>query len=163
MNKRGQIAIGVLAGIALAFSVAALIAMLSFKGNLETSSKELSELINEVEFNKQYALAETKLIASEVISSCNSCEDVDVLASLTIEKTKEKEKFFRSEKLDNPLAKLENADFTFAKIYPEKNYRLEIKNVFVKSERGYSKIRRNFDICLIFSEQGEFIRDCETQ
>jgi len=164
LNRRGgQIAIGLLSGLALAFALAALFAMVSFKGGLETKSEELSRLMYNIDFNKKYVLAETKLLVNETIEGCGYCKDSEQLTIALNKKAGEKERFASVDDAGNLFGRLRNIQDFYLIVNPQGDYELHIEDVFVTAQIENNKVTRRFDICQTFDVQGNFLKDCEIQ
>lgn len=154
-NKKAQVHFGLLVVIAIILSLAALYAMASFNESFEEKSREFSDVISEIEMNEKFVISLTKEIVKEVILSCRDCSENQIK-----EKFKElvNERDLRIEELGNFFGKIRNDEFSLTKENEE--YKLEVNSLFVKSKKGYNEITRNFDICLLFDKEGNFVRNC---
>ena len=160
MNKKAQIAEVLLFFLGVALAGMALYLMATFPDDLKSHSKELTEVTNEIEFNQQYVLEQTKLIAKESIGSV-STEQLEIKFKNNAAK---REEIFRYQGAGNFYAKIRNYKTeapTFTFIKQAMDYKLEIPNLFIQSERGANKIIRNFDLCMEFDFKGDFNKNCK--
>ena len=143
LNKKAQTAIGLMPLIAIVMSIATLIAMYSFSEGLESKSAEISDLLENIELNHKYIQAQIELIAEQTAKECINCE-AEQLKEKFISISSEKESLFRYEGAGNFYGKIRNGEFEIEEI--EGKYFLKIEDLFVESQNGYNKIKRNFDV-----------------
>ncbi len=156
MNKKGDVPTILLFLVALLSVISTLYAFATFNGDLETQSKELSELVTEIEFSEQYVKEQAKLLVWETVAFCPSCSIAEIDNSF---KENADSKDLAISKAGNFFGKIRNSDY---EIYEnEDNYELIIVDLFVQTEKGENKIIRNFDICMFFNLQGNFVKECE--
>ncbi len=145
MNKKGDVATGILLVTTITLIIVSLWGMVTFNSALYTDSKNLSEMMNEVIFNEEYLQEQTRLIFDEAYNECGSCNNEE-LKQRIIRISNEKEKTYRYEGAGNIYAKLRNGEFEI--IENEGIKEIIIKDLFVEAERGNNKIKRNFEIII---------------
>lgn len=158
MNKKAQIPTLLLPLMALILAAVALYSFVSFKDTMPPQSEFLSEMMQEIEFNEPYALAETKLIAKEAIQNCPSCSEEQLKNKMKDSAQWREEKFYREE-LGNFFGKLRNKEIAIEN--KENKITIKIESLFIQSNRGYNKIKRDFAICMVFNNEGKFLNNCE--
>jgi len=145
MNRKAQAPTILIFLAAIVLSVLTLFALLTFNNNFKSESLELSEMMQEVEFNKQYTIAQATLLLSQSKESCPTCS-----ADQTKEKlqtlAKEKESTFLYEGTGNFYGRIRAGDFNITTT--DKTTTLQIDQVFSQSQRGNNKIKRFFDITI---------------
>ena len=146
MNHKSQIAIIMLFPLAIILSLAALFAMASFNNNLDSQSKNLSEMMSNVKFNEIYVRQQAHLIFNESLSSCNGCS-LEQIKEKVIVVAAERETIHLYEGAGNLYAKLRNpAQFQVEK--NENEYLLKIGDLFVQSQKGQNRIQRDFNVTI---------------
>lgn len=137
-NRKGDVATFMIIPVAFILIVLAFYSFLTYDRQVKNFSKDVSEVIGDINFYEQYVKAEAESIALESVSARN------------IDKYKEiaKERDLQIESGGNFFGKIRNGEFIFEK--KGDKYVLEIKDLFVQSERGANKMKRNFDIYLEF-------------
>jgi hypothetical protein len=163
LNKKAQYAEGILPVIALVLAVLTIFSFLTFDANIQTRSKDKSQLTTLAIFKNQLALEETKILVKETLNSCNYCRDSEALTFTLHQQAGEKEKYLPLENYGNLFGRLRNIPDFFLFVNPQGNYQLEIQNVFLVAQIGNSKITRNFNICQTFDAQGNYLEDCKIQ
>ncbi|MBM3233061.1 hypothetical protein FJZ18_02755 [Candidatus Pacearchaeota archaeon] len=144
IGKRGDVPTILLVPITLILIIAALFYFRSYNGEIQNKSSEVAEIIEEVTLSQATLEKVSELIGEEALAS----ESDDM-----------KKKFqeiaaghdLRWNGVGNFFAKIRTGDFVFEK--KEKSYILEIKGLFVQSERGANKMKRGFDIIKKFKER----------
>ena len=139
--------------MAIVLGIMALYTMITFNGSFDSKSKEFTDFMIEEEFNKQYVMEQAKLIFNESVIGCGECS-ADAFKQKIKENAGRREEINRYEGAGNFYGKLRSSEFEVENDREE--FRFEIKDLFVKSERGYNKIQRNFDICFE-SENGSVV------
>jgi hypothetical protein len=137
IGKRGDIPTILLIPITLVLIISALFYFRSYNGEIQNKSSEISEMIEEIELSQATLEKASRLIGEEVIA---------------LERDDLKKKFqeiaashdLKWNGAGNFFAKIRTGDFVFEK--KEEFYLLEIKGLFVQSERGVNKIKREFDV-----------------
>ncbi len=157
-SKKAQIPTILLPWVAIALSVVALYSMASFSGILASQSESISIMLNEVQFNELYVKEQVKLIGKETILSCQLC-DSDALKTKFKEIASGREGLFRYKGAGDFYSKTRNSNFKI-EILNNVNYKIIFEDLFVSSEEGENKIRRNFNLCMEFDLEGNYIRDC---
>lgn len=145
MNKRGDLAFTLLGLFAIVVAGAALFTFVSFAKNLDVSSYNYSILLNQVYFSKEYVVQEAVLAGSQAIKEGG---DTKGAFQKIIE-----ERNYRVKQFGNFTAKVRNGEFEF--IPDEDKTALIMNGISVNSERGSSKIQRNFDLRIEFNDKGE--------
>jgi hypothetical protein len=148
MNKKSQVATILLLLVALVLATTAWFAIASFNDKLISQSKEISEMMEEIIFNKDYVLEQTKLIGKIALSECQSCSPTQ-FKEIFIAISKEKETQFRYEGAGNFYAKIrndapDNEQFTITK--HDNRFIIKIDKLFVESKIGENKIVRTYDL-----------------
>lgn len=144
INKKAQTAIGLIPLVALLLGAAALLALLSFKGDFQSQSTLLSEMMEEIEFNHQYVLAQASLISKKSLKACPSCSS-EQLKQTFKEISLETEQQYRHEEAGNFFGKIRNDEFEIL------DNKLTINDLFIESQRGRNKIKRAFDIEILLN------------
>jgi len=143
MNKKGDVATGILLIITITLILVSLGGMLSFNSQLDSKSKLLSEMMNEIEFKENYVKEQTKLIFNETVGNCGECDN-ESLKKEIIKAAGERENLNRFEGAGNIYAKFRNGEFEIIEI--EGTREMIIKELFVQAQKGENKITRNFEI-----------------
>lgn len=150
INKRGQMGLFLLPFITILLIGITLFAFAISDRNFGSKSLENYILVNNLEFRYDYVLSEAKIIAGKSIEENGTKEDFMTTADL---------RDLKSNSVGNFYGKIRNEDFVFVSEGGE--YKLEIKDLFVKSEVGESKLTRGFDICFVFRDDGSYKGECE--
>jgi len=154
MNRKGDIAVIMIAVAAVILIIASLLIFLDFKTKFQTM-QGLDEMTGEVEFGEKYIINEAGLIGKDTIldrnENCAGEGDLNYKfqCNLGIRDLK-------ASLAGNFFAKIENYDFSFVK-NEDSNYILDVKGIKLKSERGASNIERNFDLEVRFGAAGEIL------
>jgi uncharacterized membrane protein YgaE (UPF0421/DUF939 family) len=146
MNKKAQVATIMLFLVAIGLSLTAWFTMVSFDNTLQEVSKNFSELTSDITFKENYIKEQSKLIGKETLSSCTQCSPEQFKQKL-IEISTEKENLFRYEGAGNFYAKIRNEEFEITK--QDTSFSLKIKDLFVESQQGSHKVKRNFRLELL--------------
>ena len=155
MNRRGQIPTILLFITALVLSAATLFSFTSFKGGLDINSKVYADMLGDGEYRERFAIEEAKFLGrSAIISGGDVRAKFKELANKSVERARFEGagnfyKQIRDDTANNPT-------FTFEKKTEggKEVYILEIKDLFVISERGKNSIKRNFNLKIEFDGQG---------
>src|SRR3989344_7252784 len=115
MNKKGDVATGILLIITITLILVSLGGMLSFNSQLDSKSKLLSEMMNEIEFKENYVKEQTKLIFNETVGNCGECDN-ESLKKEIIKVAGEREKLNRFEGAGNIYGKFRNGEFEIIEI-----------------------------------------------
>lgn len=150
MNRRSQVPTILIFLAAILLVILALFAQLTFKNNFKSQSQLLSEMMQEIKFNKQYVLTQSSLILKETENSCFSCSANEFKSRFQDLAASKKLSYFH-EGAGNFYKKINEGDFTITK--SNEAATLEIRQVFVQSQRGHNKIKRFFDIKLSTEEE----------
>jgi len=151
MNKKGDVPTILLVIVALVLSVATLFIMLSFGGGVGSKSAEVSILISGVEFNYNYIIESTKLIASETIKlGAGSKERFKEIAD---------KRNIQIEGQGNFFGHVRTGEFSFTS--GGAGHILNVgEPIFVEFKRGVNHITRTFNLCMEFDGSGKYIKDC---
>lgn len=143
MNKKSQVAI--IAFVLAAFLIAGIPIYneLTFSNNFNSHEQELNSVLTNVQFNKNYIISEAKLIGEETLLKCPSCS-VEQLKQKFKEIANQTETNFRYDGAGNFYGKIRNNEFNI--VQENGKYLLKIPGLFVESESGFNKIRKNFDL-----------------
>ena len=146
-NKRGQISLYLMVGVAIALCLSALYTFATFKSDFGTKSDEISNMISEVEFGQRYITESAKDIGKEAIGSEGDLKG----------KFKEiaDKRYLGIEYSGNFFPKIRTDDFSFEKIGGESV--LEVKGVVVQARRGDNIMKRNFDFEMRFDNGGNVL------
>jgi len=142
-KKRAQVPTILIFLVAIVLAGFALFALLTFNKSFTSQSQPLSEMMQEIDFNKQYVLAQISVILNETESSCFSCS-ADEFKSRFQSVTQTKESRFLYEGAGNFYGRIRAGDFTITKT--GETTTITIEQVFVQSQRRDNKIKRFFDI-----------------
>ena len=154
-SKKGNVSIILLVVAALVMVVITLMNFISFKGEFDDESREMSEVIGEVEFNYNYVFKIAEVSAREAIE-LNRINGGDLKETFKgiIEK-----RDLRIEGMGNFFGWIRNDKFKFEKY--EDKYIFEVGELFVESWRGLNeenKIKRNFEIKIEFDDNGRILK-----
>ena len=155
MNKKAQIPTVLLVVVALALALAALFTFAKFDSNISSSSKDFSTLSTNIIFADKYINAQTKLAMKNTIQNCQSCSTSELA-----EKFRDgiNSRDYRVEGVGNFFGKLRTNEFQITQT--PAGYQIKIENLFLQSEVGANKIRRDFSLCMTFDNSGNFIGNC---
>jgi hypothetical protein len=150
-SRKGQVAILMLFLVAIVLVIAALVSFAVFDRKFDNGSVLNSYAMSDVSLGYGYVFATSQILAKEAILSGN--------ADLKF-KFKELASFRGKgiEQAGNFFKKISEGDFAFALTGGE--YKLEVKGLFVQSSYGNNEIRRNYDLCLVFGLDGNYLRKC---
>ena len=151
MNKKGDVATGLLLIITITLIILSLWGMVTFNSELESQSNLLSETMYEIEFKENYVKEQTKLIFNEAIGNCGECDN-ESLRKEIIKVSGEREALNRFEGAGNVYGKFRNGEFEIVDVEGFKE--LRIKELFVQAKRENNKINRNFEIWIKNKELG---------
>jgi len=157
VNKRAQIPTMLLFLVALILSISTLFAFASFKDDLTFQSIELNKLTEDINFNQKYAKEQTKIVTKEALISCDLCDSNTIKEDIQRIALERKNQFFY-EGVGNLYLKI-NDEIEVTKS-DDNIYEVNIPNLFVKSQADENKIKRNFDICMLFDSSGNYQSDC---
>jgi hypothetical protein len=150
-GKKGQIPILMLFLVAIILVITALFSFFGFEQNFGNGSLLVSQAIAGVEFGQDYVNLVAKDAANKAISSPN--DDLVVNFKSFVNSgdrgVQEAGNFFKEIKDDKFDFKLDGVE-----------YKLEVKGLFVQSSYGNNEIRRNYDLCLVFGLDGNYLRKC---
>lgn len=149
MNNRSQLANILLPLASLALVAASLYTLLTFSNAFSSNDADINSMIQELNFNEKYVLAQTELLVKKTLSSCLNCSPENFKSKLK-EESLRAENLFRFEGSGNLYGKIRNSEFYVEK--SEEQFMVKIPGLFVFSERGFNKLTRNFDLCLLISE-----------
>jgi hypothetical protein len=153
MNKRAQIPIFMLLVVAIALVITAILVFVNASGNFTKPSLTNSQMISGLMFAEDYVNTNAKIISGEAIASKapNMKEKFMEIAAGRDLEVREAGNFF---------AKIRTGDFSFDKKGTE--YALEIRGLFIQSDKeAAGSLRRDFDLCMVFDANGQFLRNCE--
>lgn len=153
MRKKGQVATVTLPLIALALSVLTLTFFALSGWSFGDESKELGGAVYSSLLNENYVKGYAKVMVREAVDS--SLDDLKA-ALQNVEFSRRDS--FRIENGGNLFGKIRNGEFEFVEL--EDRYKLEVEDLFVTVEVGNSKIKRNFDLCLEFDNEGYYDGVC---
>jgi len=151
LNRRGGLVWTLLFFVSLFLVTASLYGMASFKGGFDTKSGEISEMINELDFSQIYVEKSAEKIGGEMITVCNGKCEGNELKKIS-DKYDPREKGIVIEGFGNFFGKIGNGEFSLEK--EGKGYGLNVTELFVSSERGASKLKRNFELRVCFDGNG---------
>jgi len=151
MNKKGDITTTLIPVAALILSLAALFALASFNSDLASQSQDLKIISKDISFSHAYLLKLSEISSQQAISS----GDISTFKFIIDQKNNQ---FPNLIEQNNYFAQIRNNQFTFAREI--NNYKLEIKDIFLLTELNNNKIKRSFNICMLFDSEGSKIGDC---
>jgi len=152
MNNKGDITTTLIPIVALMLSLAALFALASFNSDLTSQSNDLKIISKDISFSHAYLLKLSEISAQQSITSSSNKE---TFKSIIEQKNIQ---FPNLIDQNNFFAKIRNNQFTFNK--ENNNYKLKIEDLFIQSELNNNKIKRSFNICMLFDSQGNKIENC---
>ncbi len=141
MNKKGDIPsiILIIAAGALVITGAVIFAL--FNGELAARSGDYASLMNQLEFNYQYALKNFEMIIEQAGIQCSSCDENQFKEKI-IEIAAIRESQFRYENLGNAYGKIRSGEFTVQQ--KENELQVIIEDLFVKAESGNNLAIRSY-------------------
>ena len=153
MNRRGDVPMILLFLVALVLSLIALYIFLSFRNDSLSVSKEMSNVLQETEENKQIILFESVYIANVAIN-CSDCKSSDYRERYKEIAWRREENALKTVGIGNFFGKIRNSDFVFEK--RGEDYILEVKGLIVgdRDKSDYNRIDRKFDIYYRFDDNG---------
>lgn len=159
MNKRGDVTFTLLFFVALFFVTGSLYSMASFKGGFNTASLEISRMIGELDFAHNYVIKSAKTIGEETIKECANCgeEELKIKFMEIAKKHDFADKGIEIESIGNFFGEIRNGKFSFVRNSWGEGYFLEVEGLFVKSERGANKLKRSFDLEIVFDNEGRVV------
>lgn len=148
INKRGHLPTILVFVVALVLCTSALLAFVSFGNNFGHLSKELADTTTEADFSEKYIISSAAAIAEESakVGSGQTKQEFMRIAN---------ERDLRLEAEGNFFGKIRAGEFEFDKQGNE--YVLKIDGLFVQSQRGENKIKRNFNVLMRFDMEGKRI------
>ncbi|MEK6928478.1 MAG: hypothetical protein AABW65_00795 [Nanoarchaeota archaeon] len=147
MNKQGHIPTILMFVIALVLCVTSLVSFASYGEVVSVDSKKISNAITKAEFLQDYILKNTEISGRESIISEGELRD-------NFKKITEKRNI-EIEGAGNFFGKVRNDEFEFRR--EGERYFLIIKGLFVVSENGNNKIKREFDVFMEFDGNGRLL------
>jgi len=143
MRRKGNVPLLLLFIVALVLSVGTLFSFVSFDNEgFDKQSKELSEVIDKVDFSKKYVEESANLIGEEVARKGG---DKEKYQGLTLERD------LKLEGVGNFFGKIRTGQFEW--VDSGDKYILKVDGLFVQSEEGLNKIKKNFDLNLEFEKK----------
>lgn len=155
MNKKAQIPTVLLVVVALALALAALFIFAKFDSTLSSNSKKFSTLSTNILFAEQYINAQTKLTMKNAIRNCSACSAAELSGKFKEEINRHD---YRINGVGNFFGKIRNNEAQIEQTV--EGYRLAIPDLFLQSEVGANKIRRDFTLCATFDNLGNFVENC---
>lgn len=150
MNRRGQeLTFILMPVIALALAIAALMIMLT--ASKDFSGEKTFLAVQDARFGEEYVISTAKAIAKEAIALNDGGLDERI-------KNSARAKDLRMTEAGNFFGKIRNNEFSFELL--GESYIFKISGLFVQSIERDSSLKRNFDLCMKFDENGDFIGDC---
>ncbi|MEM4259165.1 MAG: hypothetical protein QXS38_00160 [Candidatus Pacearchaeota archaeon] len=149
MNKRGQVPILMLFLVAVVLVIAALVSFTIFPRDFGDKSLVVSRTISGVQSGEEYVAGIAKIIAKEAIKMNSDIPkaDFEEVAS---------RKDYSVQEAGNFFGKIRNGEFVFKMVEGER-YLLKVSGLFVRSSYGYNEMKRNFDLCMLFDKNGNYI------
>ena len=117
MNRRAQIPTLLLFLVALILSITALFAFVSFKNDLNFQSEELNGMMEEINFNSEYTIEQTKIISKQALSSCGRCGSDAIKKRIQEAAIERKSQFFWLEQKINAFLSVDNRVFVLGQIH----------------------------------------------
>ena len=139
MNRKGQVPTILLLVMALVLVISALSIFVSFGGNFDSRSSEISNILANADFYQRYLISESEIAIKEVASEKLYLNEEDLKMRF---REIMKKKDFGIFELRHYFDKMEKGEFSFKK--EGDKYRFEINNVSVYSESGANRYERNF-------------------
>ena len=142
MNRRGQVYIILLVLVALFLAVVAIFGFFSFNKDFNGISKDMSEMVMELDFNQRYVAAETDMVGREVAEKCQGCS-VGELKKKFVELAADKDVEYGG--AGNLFSEIEGKNFDI--VEGKTGYEITFNNkLFVSAKRGRSSIVRYFEL-----------------
>ncbi len=149
MSRKGQIAILMLFVVAIVLVIASLVSFVNFPRDFGDRSILVSRAIAGVQAGEDYVVGISKIITKETISRKSDIPQTDFMEVAN-------RKDYGVQEAGNFFGKIRNSDFEFSMISGEK-YLLKIEGLFVQAEYGFNLIKRNFDLCMLFDKDGNYL------
>ena len=141
LNKRGDVPTGLIIPVTIILMLLALYSFLTVSWKLENNSRDISQIITEVNFYEEYIRGLADEISLESIESGEQGLKEKYMGGA-------KERDMQIKEAGSFFGKIRNGEFVFEKV--DDKYVLNIKGLFVKSERKANALRREFDIIKSF-------------
>ena len=142
-NRRGQLPMLMLVLVAIVLVVTTLFIFASFGDNVSGGSILVSKMLNGVEFGHDYVVGSAKIIAMESIAEGSDFKENVAKRDIGVIEG------------GNFFGQIRNDNFTFNGVGGD--YLLRVDGLFVRSVYGNNEMRRDFDLCLLFDSQGNYI------
>ncbi|MBI5804362.1 hypothetical protein HY450_03900 [Candidatus Pacearchaeota archaeon] len=156
MNKKAQVPALFTIIIAIALSASALYIIVTSNNNRYSNLIEINNLIEQTQFKELYIKEQAKIILNETINLCQSCTEKN-LKELFKEKSIERQNLFHYDGAGNFYANIKEDNL---EIKEEENYKLSIPEIKIESEINQNEIQKNFNLCILFDKQGDFVGYC---
>lgn len=146
MNRKGDVPTILLFVFAIVLAVTALFVFVSFPNDFSNNSKEVNKMLNEVDFNERYVMANAESIVHESVTVGKG----DVKTAF---KNIADSRYLGYQGAGNFFAKVRSDEFELST--EEGNYVLRINGLFVHSDRGFNSMKRNFNLEMKFNNAGK--------
>jgi len=157
LNKRGDVPSALIFIVAVALCLLSIFVFLTLNSEKANDSEQRNLLMSTINLNEHYVKELLKFSAKEAIISEGEYKDVLLMGIV------DRNNPYILE-MGNVFGKIRNEEFSFEKIANRGGggyyYNLTIKGLFVSASAGENKIKRNFDVCMIFDAEGEFKENC---
>jgi hypothetical protein len=151
MNRKAQVPILIMPLVAIALSILVIASFTLFSSNLKSFSGDYSTLSSTLITQESTIKEDTFLLVKKTIASQDIKSAIQQNAPNLIV-TKGAEMFY---------GKLNRGEFSIIQDQINKDqYKFEMKSITLNSESGKNKISRTINLCMLFSEQGDFRQYC---
>lgn len=147
MDKRGNVPLILIFVIAVTLYLVALFSFASFDSKLEGEFEGNDKLVYQLELNYNFVVNEAEIVGMKTIKSGGNLREEFIKTA--------KQKEIQNEGFGNFFGKIRNGEFIFEK--KDNKYFLKIDGLFVKSELGNSFVRRDFNLEIIFDDDGRVL------
>jgi len=160
INKRGDVPTALIFVVAIALCLLSIFVFLTLNSNRVEDSGQRNLLMSTINLNEHYVKELLKFSAKEAIM--DESEDKSSRFKEIVDKNNPS-----IIGMGNVFGKMRDNDFNFEKIANSNGggyyYKLRVQGLFVSASAGENKIKRNFDVCMIFDAEGEFRGNCQEE
>ena len=146
MDRKGDVPTALVIPVTLILVILALFYFFSFNTNVQSSSKDVAEVIASMHFYHAYVHTLALTVANETLLSGAGDLKKEYQQRIAA-------RDFALEGTGNFFGKIRAGDFVFEE--KEGKIVLELKGLFVQASRGHNNMKREFDVKQIFDKKKE--------
>lgn len=153
MNRRGDLPTLLLIVAALVLYGATLFSFVSFNDNFEKGSEGRARILSDIAFYEDYIIAETGIIAREIISEAGAIRSDEGLREKFRELASKRNSEIKG--MENYFGKILRREFSFSR--DADKYTFEMMNLNLEASAGADYIKRNVNFRIEFDYSGDVI------